>query len=487
MKKSRIWFFVLFQSVIGIPALGQRLTIDEAVNIALVNNERIKQYEERRAQKQYQNLEAWGNFLPTVTMQGSYNYLNKDLSIDLNPIRNAIIQLQASDQLQFANITSLLTTGVPLTAAQQGAVVNNAISLLDAKVPPFKEKFKDQTYRSASVIGVQPLFIGGKLIAAKRYASAELNASEIEYDAIRNEVIQQTISSYLGVVLLKDVVRTRNKVLIAMNSHKRKAYRLLEEGVLAYNQVLRADVAVAEAERQLFDDQNKINLALLSLKHTLGLPEEDPFDVTDSLIYIPLPDSLEYFLLNADKLHPTLRILQEKKKAANAGFYKELSEFLPHIVAFGKYELYPQYLSLLEPRWIVGLQLNMNFFSGIKKYARLEHAIHLEREVEYIKADVRKKINLLINKKYSEAQNARCRYEKLQKNLALANENLRFVTKRFETGMASSLDVIDAQLIVEKNEIESKESLYQYFLALIDLYTLINEPEKVITLLAKEN
>lgn len=466
--------------------VAQPLQLSDAVNIALQNNERLKQYEERYKQKGFQNLEAWGNFLPTVSLQGSYNHMNKNLVIDLNPIRTALVQLQASDQVQLANLSSLLTTGSQLNPAQQAAVFTAASTALDAKLPPFEEKFKDRTYTNASVIAVQPLFVGGKLLAAKYYASSELNASEIEYEAIHDEVIQQTIISYLAVVLLQDVVRIRTAVLDATERHRKQAYRLMEEGLIAHHQALRADVAVAEAERQLLDEQNRYALALISLRHTLGLPDYEPLEIRDSLLFMAVPDSLDYFVSQADAEHPILRSLQEKKKAARAGYYSELSEFLPHAAVFGKYELYPQYLSLLEPRWIVGIQVSMNIFSGMKKYARTERAVHQEREVEYLEADAHRKVNLFIHKRYADIQNAINRYEKLQRTLVLARENLRLMTNRFATGMASSLDVIDAQLIVEKNEVESKESLYQYYTALTDLYTAIGNPQKMITLWTKE-
>lgn len=484
------WFrrltLILCGSIVTTYAFGQQVSLSDAVQMALQNNERIKQYEERRDVKKYQNIEAWGNFLPTINLQGSYNHLNKDLSIDLNPIRSALIQLQASDQVQIANLSSVITSGAPLSAAQQAAVFNTAVRTFDAKLPPFEEKFKNQTYRSASLVAVQPLFVGGKLLAAKQYASAELNASEIEYEATKNEVIQQVITSYLAVVLLNDVVRTRTAVLEAMVQHKKQATRLYEEGLIAYHQVLRADVAVAEAERQLLDDQNKLELALLALKYTLGLPENAPLIVNDSLGYRTIPEDLLSALRGGEERNPFIRTIKEKKKAANAGYYNELSEFLPHVAAFGKYEVYPEYLSLLEPRWVVGVQVSMNLFSGLRKYARVERALHQEREVEYIEADARQKVRLLIQKKYTDLQNSHTRYEKLQRNLALARENLRLMTSRFATGMASSLDVIDAQLIVEKNEVESKESLYQYYCALTELYTVLGNPQEMVTLWMKE-
>jgi len=78
--------------------------------------------------------------------------------------------------------------------------------------------------------------------------------------------------------------------------------------------------------------------------------------------------------------------------------------------------------------------------------------------------------------------NARNRYQRLKKNIALAAENRRLMQNRFETGLGTSLDVIDAELVYEKNLIERKQSLYDYYKAMTDLYATVGSPEKVLSI-----
>jgi outer membrane protein TolC len=295
------------------------------------------------------------------------------------------------------------------------------------------------------------------------------------------EVTQEAVSSYLAVVLMNDIVGTRRKVLRGMQQHQATAKRLLQEGLIAPHQELRAEVAVAEAERNLFDDENKRTLALIALKNTVGLPETEPIDVADSLVYYAIPDTLDIFLRQAQSTQPIFQLIAEKMTAAEQKHAIALSEFMPQVAVFGKYEIVPEDLCpTLEPRWIVGLQVSINIFDGFKKMANMESAAHLEREVEYIDADAHRKIELLINKNYFDMTNSRNRYFKLQSNLHLANENLRLMSERFQTGLGTSLDVVDASLILEKDEVENKNSLYEYYHSMTDLFTAIGTPEKII-------
>jgi len=108
---------------------------------------------------------------------------------------------------------------------------------------------------------VYNLFHGGKLLAAKKFASDELDASEVELRKTRDDVIQETVNNYLTVVFLLDVVKTRENVLSGMKRHEAMAEKLLQQGLIANYNMLRAKVAVAEAERNLFDDNNKLELS----------------------------------------------------------------------------------------------------------------------------------------------------------------------------------------------------------------------------------
>ena len=349
--------------------LAQRLTLRDAVETALKNNDLIHQYEERLNQKRYDNFEAWGNFLPSLTFTGSYNHMNAPLEIDLQGIRSALIQIESNNQVSLANLKNVMTTGLPLSTAAQQAVFQAAQSGYDAALPPFSEVLKKQEYKEGYFLGIQPLFLGGKLLAAKKYASSELQSAEIELQKTKNEVAQEAITNYLTVVLLNDVLKTRENVLAGMQKHQADAKRLFDAGLIATNQELRAEVAVAEAERNLYDDHNKHTLALIALKNTLGLPELEPVEITDSLTFIDIPDSLNIFLVQARQRNPILQIIQQKKIAAAQKLTAERAEFLPHIAAFGKYEVFPQDLMIgLEPHWVVGVQLGMNLFNGFKKY-----------------------------------------------------------------------------------------------------------------------
>lgn len=83
--------FVTLLILIDTLAFGQSIQLEDALDYALKNNPKIKQYEAKLNQKEYQNLEALGNFFPQINFNYSYTHLNDPIGIDLDPIRQAMI------------------------------------------------------------------------------------------------------------------------------------------------------------------------------------------------------------------------------------------------------------------------------------------------------------------------------------------------------------------------------------------------------------
>lgn len=468
----------IFLFSVVVPA--QIISLQDAVDMAMENNAKIKQYSEKLEQKEYENLAAWGNFLPKIGIEASYTHLDEELQMDLNPIREAMIQLQTSNSVNFANISNILQTGTPLTDAQKQATAAAATQQLEALLPSFTETLKKQDYKSASFVGVLPLFMGGKLIAAKKFSSAQENAASDELEKTRQEITAQTVNAYLTAILLKEVIFTRREVLAGIKNHKNNADKLFKEGVIPKYHLLRAEVAFAEAKQSLDDDVSNFEISILGLKQVLGITDTAQIFLSDSLAFHRFPDQLDDVLASADENQPVLKLIRENKIAAAQKYNVERSKFLPQIAAFGKYEMYPQYLSALEPRWAVGVQMSINLFNGFSDYHNLKSASHLEKEIEFIEFDTKSRINLWVNKSFKDANNQIDKYNNLNPTVNLAKENLRLNEERFNNGVGTSLEVIDARLSLQKAELDKLVALANYYKNLTSLYLAEGRPEKVL-------
>lgn len=112
----------------------------------------------------------------------------------------------------------------------------------------------------------------------------------------------------------------------------------------------------------------------------------------------------------------------------------------------------------------------------------LQKAVHLENEIMHLQTDTKKKIELWVNKSYREINKSRTKYEKLDATLALAKENVKQNEKRFETGLGTSLEVIDSHLTYEKVLLDRFVSLYEYYRGIADLSLACGNPSSILTI-----
>jgi outer membrane protein TolC len=481
---EKLFFFIVTMFIQPILSL----TLTDAVSAGLQNNQRIGQYNERIRGKRCEEKNAIGNLAPAVTLNAGYTHMDAPLTMSLDPIRDAMITLQARDQVQFANIQSQMKGGPaidnPSTAMYQ-TVYKTAYGAFDKAIPHFIDTLKEQDYPSLSATVVQPLFMGGKIISGIRAERFDKEAAASELKKMKNEVSGEIISYYLSTIFVHDVIQVRRDVVTAMEKHQQNAAKLAEQGMIARYHLLRADVAVSEAQRNLAKDSNNYDLACLALLKSMN-DSTIQIDTLQALKFIPVNDSLETFLHNAMNGQPIFEILNKKQAMVKEKVKVQIAGFLPQVAAFGKYEVFTDYLSALEPDWVVGVTATLPVFNGLKNVTSLQSARSLEKELDYVKSRAEDEVRLWVKKAFKEMRNNEQRHELLNADLKLAEENLRQCKSRFENGYGTSLEVIDAQLVLEKNRIERLTAVHDYCKSFLDLAMAEGNPDKFLTWFATE-
>ena len=481
MKNIKVLIPLLISIIFSPVVYSQTVvSLEGAVNFAVERNDKIKQYEEKVKQKQLGYKESKGNFYPKVDLNVAFVHMDKDLEMDLNGIREVQLNMQSKNQVEFANIYNILQGGTGLNSQQRTTLFNQYYGQLNNAIPQYIDVIKKQDFWSTSLVGVQPLFLGGKLFAAKNYSENEIRYAESELSKIKNEIRNEVIKSYLSVLFMKEIVQIKKDILSAMIKHRDDSKKIFDEGLIAKNQYLRAEVAVADAERNLFDEENKYDLSLTVLKSLISMKDNENIVIIDSLKFNEILETPDGFKLMAYGDNPVITMLGIKNAETDQKYTIDRSELLPKVLLFGRFEFLDSYVSSIEPRWFIGVTASLNIFNGFKTWHNLETSKLMKNEVNYLVADIKTKLSLLVDKSYKELLNSKNRFFKLESNIELAKENLRLTTSRFSTGLGTSLDVIDAELVLEKNVVEKKVSLYDYYISINELYLTGGHPERFI-------
>jgi outer membrane protein TolC len=452
------------------------MSLSSAVDSAMVNNSQVRRFKQAVIEKEYMSKASVGNFFPSVDVVGGFTYFSANPEINMSQVKESVDDM-------FGKYGAVIAKELNLSDESQEAIYNKIVGGM-GKLPAYNIIIDQQNYPNLNVVATQPLFMGGKIIAGKKFADAELFYANEELRKVSNDVVKETVERYFGVVLLQQVVEVRKQVVKGMKRHERQAVRAIEIGVIPKHELLRAQVAVANAERDLTDDENKLELAKMALHSSLGLPDTVDVVVTDSLKFKLIPTNLDDVRQMAYSQQPIFKMIDQKKVMVQQKHAVELSEFMPQIAAWGQYSAFRSEYPVIMPPFMVGIQAHINIFHGMQKFNKLKSTRYLAQQVELADEYAHEQINLWVNKSWRDATYKKERYIKMKPSVELARKNLEINEKRFEEGLGKSIDVIDARLLYEGAELERLKSLFDYYLALTDLYLATGAPQKAVELLS---
>ncbi len=475
MHTRIIFILFLVFSINAFPQQIVSLSIEQAIDSAMANNQKLKQYREAVYEKEYLKKASTGNYFPQLSVNAGYTWFSQNSEINMSQVKGSIDDMAG-------RYGAFIVEELGLSEEAQHEVYSKITNGL-GKLPAYNIEIDQQHFPNLNIYAVQPIFTGGKIIAGRRASEAEYQLSQIDYEEISNEVLKEVITRYLQVALLKEVVKTRQEVVFGITQHEKDASRAVEAGMIPPYEVLRAQVAVANAERERDDDNNKLELATLALTTAIGMDKQFRIELTDTLVYRLAYLSLDSLTANARANQPIYKMIDQKQVLIKQKIALDRSNFMPQIAAFGQYGVFRDQYPVIMPPFILGVQLNMKIFGGFKEINTLKASKHMQNQLTYAREYADEEINLWVNKAYTDVVNYQERYQKLEPTVKLAKRNLEISQKRFKEGVGKSIDVIDAEMLYSGAKTERLYSLFQYYEALSELYLATGRPEKVLDIL----
>jgi len=463
MKKSYILFLVLSLSLAANLYAEYSLTLAEALKCAIANNELINASAKSKEVSQYHLKAARGKHYPNIYVEGSVNKINDPIILTLTDARAAVIGASVAT---FKTATTY-ATGTPTP----DPVVDAYKKQLEDKIPQFDMQFQDDLFYKLTAGVIWPLYTGGKIAANSQAKKAELAISEMEYTKTLNSTITSVIESYFRAKLAQEARDIRQDYLDDIIQHNDNAQKLFQVGMISKTNKLRAEVALSQATREYQKSERDLQLALVVLSNIIGV-ELDKVKLISDFKKIEDVKEAEYYEDIAYSNNITLKDMQQKKEMLNQKRRAIKGNFLPTIAAFGKYEIYKDNLTMFEPEWVAGLNARLDLFKGGEDYDEYKAYSKQVEVLDLYIQNANKMIDTAVKKYHHEAEAALEQYESLKSSQDLTEENLNLYKKSFKEGLATSIEVIDAELALEKVRLEQSQALFDFNVAyakLIDI------------------
>lgn len=418
MKKL---FFLFTMFLITTSAAA--LTLSQAEDLALKNNERLLASNLDVQASHYKVLESLGSFLPVIS--GSYSYLR------LNSVPKIVMSLPN-----------------PLT----GKMSTKEIEM--GKLNNYDVKFNMR----------QPLFMWGRIYNAYKISKIDYSNTDIDYKSKQRDIIYEVKTMFYNTLLAKEQVKLAKESLNRIQIHYKSVQKRFNIGLASNLDLIQVNVKKSDTRRLLISAQNAHRIALLNLKTLIGIPLDKDIKLTAKFRkadYSYNESSLKKKLLENDlelkKLKNKERLLQISKKIIRVGN-------LPALTGNLNYEYKYPYNSQdkFGSNTTFMLLLNANLFRGGNTLTRLRQnrlrQEALKRSISYY----RKMLNLKLQSVLSELQADSKELDVSILQVRQASDAYAAAKERYENGLISNLDFLNTQLMLLHAKISRNVSIFKY-------------------------
>ena len=178
----------------------------------------------------------------------------------------------------------------------------------------------------------------------------------------------------------------------------------------------------------------------------------------------------ENYVIN--ELHIQQEISKQQTRIDQTGY-------MPSIAVFGKQTLWAHGIQKnLVPRTIIGVGFAWNLFDGLEREKRIKQSKLTTQTLALGKEKAKDDLTVAIDQFYTQLLKAQDNVKALNTSIELSEELVRIRKKAFMEGMATSVDVVDAETLLSTVKVAQLAAYYEFDVALINLLAVCGIPEQ---------
>ncbi len=310
----------------------------------------------------------------------------------------------------------------------------------------------------------QPLFVK-KAYIGLGMSKTESQAKGEEFTRKREDIAFQVVKACLMISSAKEYARAVDQGVEDAREHKRVADLRYKNGLGQYADSLRAATAFMEARQKKNVADKYVSLAKRGLGLLLATTE--PIDVDDPAIDLSLNDLATYVTAAASR--SDLRAAQLRGENAEQSIKMAEAAYFPNIGVGGTYQFndHNQPLGSEGRSWQVMAFLRWDLFDGTKREYERAKAKHLAVQAQEQVLAMKKGVSYRIYEAYMNVDETRKNIDLTREALKAAEEGTRLFKVRYENGFSPLADLLSAQSGLEQARagLVERENAYKVALA----------------------
>jgi len=453
------------------PVNAQRLlTLDSCRAMALRNNKQVGISKVKQEVAMNVRKSARTKYLPHVSALGTYQFTSR--SVDLlsddqkstlgnlgtktaGDLQAGLSGIAGSEPMQ--HIAAVLgALGVNFDALHQ--MTGQGLQNMAAKLNGLGENLVDaldtdtRNLFAGTVMVVQPVYLGGSLIALNKMADINEEMQQHSADARKQATIYATDKAYWQVVSLKHKQKLAEGYLDLLKKLNADVHLMIDEGVATRSDGLSVDVKLNEAEMTLQKVNDGLVLSKMLLCQNIGLPINEDITLADedkeTIAVVELSPKLDVETAVGNR--PELKMLENGVQLTRQLTNVLKAGNLPMVALTGGYVVTnPNVLNGFQRKfggfWNVGVLVRVPIWNWGDVMYKVRASKGATTIANLELAEAREMIELQVNQNTFRVNEANKKLTMAQANIARADENLRTANLGYKEGVITLTTVMEAQ------------------------------------------
>jgi outer membrane protein len=299
-----------------------------------------------------------------------------------------------------------------------------------------------------------------------RYQAAVLgkSASLLDTAKTRDDLFLAVAQGYFKTLRSIKLEVIARQDVADLQAHLKIAKDQYDYGVVTYNDVLQAQVNLADAEQRLIVAKTDVIDNRAAFNKLLMLPVSAPTVLKDENLETrpwALEEATDVALKKRSDLKASVDRIQQQEKVVT----QTRAQYYPRIYAQAGLNYQQNEFLLHDTQWFGIFGLQWTLFSGLDTRAQVAQTKLKVNQLQEQHKDLGEQVKLDVQNSYLSVKETADRIKATQTAVTQAEENLRLNEERYKEQVGTATDVIDADTLLTRTRVNYWSAMYDHQMA----------------------
>jgi outer membrane protein len=379
----------------------------------------------------------------------------------------AVSQALETVQASVARVDQDRSPYYPKADAEIGYTRLGPIAKLDVPILGSFKLFPENNYDGHLSVE-QTVFDFGKTRASIDLGETNLQSARDKVESVKTGLAFQTIETFYTILYLQQSIQVQDEQINALNQHLLTTQKKVQSGSATDFDVLTTEVRVSAAETQKIDVENELRKQEVAFRRLLDFPPTSPVHLHGDFSLPPIPLKADSLMAVAMQRRIEVRLSHDGEKSAEMQLQNVSLRDMPSLkvnLAYGLKNGYIPNLDVLRGNWVAAVGVQVPIFNGFKTHSQEQESEANLRAARAHTTDVERAVTSEVLQAVSDVRASLDKIQTSELQVRQAKQAIDMATVRYETGVVTNLDLIDAQTALAQAELFHLQALYHYVLS----------------------